>query len=317
MLWFLPNWAPRQVRKMEAKRRNMAEVNLKEMLEAGVHFGHKTDKWNPKMSPFIFTQRNGVHIFDLAKTKEGLEAAGKFAEKVASDGGSVLFVGTKNQIRGVVRSAAEASGMPFLTERWPGGMLTNFHTILGRLKYMKDAEAKLETGESRAKGTMTKKESLNLKRELEKLSEVFEGVKELRKVPEALFVADIMRERIAVREAKKLGIPVIGIADTNANPDVEYAIPANDDAVRSVKYIADYLSAMIAGGKPKATTPATEVEGEEPARKEEEKKEEEQIKDEGAEKIDKIEMEAEEKATVKKSKSEEDAKEENKNKEGK
>ena len=222
----------------------MSQVSMKEMLEAGVHFGHKRDRWNPKMSTFIFTERNGVHIFDLAKTKEKLEGAMEFAGKVVADGGTILFVGTKNQTQGVLRDAAEKCGMPYLVERWPGGMLTNFNTILGRLKYLKDAEEKTESGSG-----LTKKELLNLKREMEKLNAVFEGVKELRRLPDAMFVADIVREKIAVREAKKLGIPVIGIADTNANPDVEYVIPANDDAVRAVGYVSGKIAEAINANK--------------------------------------------------------------------
>jgi small subunit ribosomal protein S2 len=286
------------------KRRIMTEVSMKEMLEAGVHFGHKTDKWNPKMAPFIFTQRNGVHIFDLAKTKACLETAGKAVAKVAGEGGEILFVGTKNQTKDVVRDAADACGMPYLVDRWPGGMLTNFHTILGRLKYMKDAEEKTQSGKG-----LTKKETLNLSRELEKLNTVFEGVKELRKVPEAIFIADIVKEKTAVREAKRLSIPIIGIADTNAIPDIEYVIPGNDDAVRSVKYIADYLSMVIVANK-KATAEAKEV-----AEKKEEKKDakedeepKETGKDEAVEKIEKLEMTAEEKAVVKKQKPKEEEK---------
>jgi small subunit ribosomal protein S2 len=285
------------------RRRKMIEVNLKEMLEAGVHFGHKTDKWNPMMRPYIFTERNGVHIFDLAKTKEGLESAGKFVAQIAKGGGTVLFVGTKNQVKAVVKEAAENAGMPYLTDRWPGGMLTNFHTILGRLKYMKDAEEKTESGVG-----MTKKETLNLKRELEKLNTVFEGVKELRQVPEAVFVADIVKERIAVREAKRLGIPVIGIADTNAKPDIEHVIPANDDAVRSVKYIADYLSECIHANKKAAVTEVTEnVPGEvkEEIVTDEKEADVKEVKDESIEKIDKIEMDAAKDVVVKKQKSEE------------
>jgi small subunit ribosomal protein S2 len=186
----------------------MIEIDVKEMLEAGVHFGHKKDRWNPKMRPFIYTERNGVHIFDLVKTKEALEKALKFAGDISAEGGIVLFVGTKNQVKSIVKEAATNCGMPYLTDRWPGGMLTNFNTILGRLKYLKDAEEKLaSTTEEKINSGMTKKEALNLKRELEKLNSVFEGVKDLRRLPDAVFVADIVKERIAVREAKRLGIP--------------------------------------------------------------------------------------------------------------
>jgi small subunit ribosomal protein S2 len=230
--------------KMEVKGENMIEIDVKEMLEAGVHFGHKKDRWNPKMRPFIYTERNGVHIFDLLKTKEALEKALKFVGDISAEGGIVLFVGTKNQVKGIVKEAATNCGMPYLTDRWPGGMLTNFNTILGRLKYLKDAEEKTESGAG-----MTKKEALNLKRELDKLNSVFEGVKDLRRLPDAVFVADIVKERIAVREAKRLGIPVIGIADSNANPDIEYPIPGNDDAVRAVKFIEEKVAMAIAANK--------------------------------------------------------------------
>lgn len=283
----------------------MNEANLKEMLEAGVHFGHKTDKWNPKMAPYIFTQRNGVHIFDLAKTKEGLERAAKFAASVASDGGTILFVGTKNQTKDVVRAAAESCGMPYLVERWPGGMLTNFNTILGRLRYMKDAREKTESGKG-----LTKKEALNLTREIHKLNTVFSGVSDLNKLPEALFIADIVKEKTAVREAKRLGLPIIGIADTNAIPEVEYIIPANDDAVRSVKYIADFLAAEITANKKAAAVDAGGERAEEETKSEGEEKKDENIKDEAVEKIEKLEMTAEEKAVVKKQKPKEEAKKE-------
>lgn len=217
-------------------------IDMKEMLEAGVHFGHKKDRWNPKMRPFIYTERNGVHIFDLAITKQKLTEACDFVNKVTSQGGTVLFVGTKNQVQGIVREAAETAGAPFLTERWPGGMLTNFQTIVKRLQYMEEAEAKSKSMTS----GLTKKERLSLTRELEKLNEVFSGVTKMRRLPDAIFVSDIVKERIAVREAKKAGIPVIGIADSNANPDIEYVIPANDDAVKSVKYIVERVAGSVA-----------------------------------------------------------------------
>jgi small subunit ribosomal protein S2 len=233
----------------------MIEIDVREMLEAGVHFGHKRDRWNPKMRPFIYTERNGVHIFDLMQTKDRLSEAMKFVSKVTADGGTVLFVGTKNQIKDVVRSGAEAAQMPYLTDRWPGGMLTNFNTILGRLKYMKQAEEKTQEGSG-----MTKKETLNLKRELEKLASTFEGVRDLKRVPDALFVVDLIKEKNAVREAKKLGIPVIGIADSNANPDIEYPIPGNDDAVRAVSYITSKISEAIASAKKGVEAPEVKEE---------------------------------------------------------
>lgn len=217
------------------------KVDMKEMLEAGVHFGHKKDKWNPKMANFIFAERNGVHIFDLAQTKKKLEEALKFVEKTASNGGVILFVGTKNQIKGIVKEKAESAGVPYLTERWPGGMLTNFQTIVKRLEYLEEIEGKTKDEGS----SLTKKEKLSLRRKIEKLNNVFEGVKDVRKLPDAVFVSDVLKERIAIREAKQLGIPVIGICDSNATPDVDYVIPGNDDAVKSVTYITEKISKTV------------------------------------------------------------------------
>lgn len=286
----------------------MSEVDLKEMLEAGVHFGHKKDKWNPKMRPFIFTDRNGIYIFDLTKTKDKLEEAQKFAAKLVNEGGKVLFVGTKKQIQGVVKEAAEKAEMPYLVERWPGGMLTNFSTILARLKYLRSAEEKSAAGK-----TVTKKEALNLKRKIEKLNEVFEGVKEMRQVPDALFIADVVKENIAVREAKKIGIPVIGIVDTNANPNIEYPIPGNDDAVRAVQYISSKIAEVIARNK-KEIAPNTEETDVETASDKSDKEikgkeekigeatKEPEVVDEAEKKLEKLEEKAEEEVVVKKSK---------------
>lgn len=284
----------------------MIEIDVREMLEAGVHFGHKKDRWNPKMRPFIFTERNGVHIFDLIKTKEALEAAEKKVSQVAADGGTILFVGTKNQVKSVVKQAAEKASMPYLAERWPGGMLTNFNTILGRLKYMKDAEstvAQAVADKENKKAALTKKELLNLTRELEKLSATFEGVKDLRRLPDMLFVVDLVKEKNAVREAKILGIPVVGIADSNANPDIEYPIPGNDDAVRAVKYIVDKIAEGVAGTKKAQIemVEATEAETKE-----------EPVELETDPVVEKKEMDWEEKAKVKRSKPKEEEKEESK-----
>lgn len=274
----------------------MTEISMKEMLEAGVHFGHKSDRWNPKMRPFIFTERNGVHIFDLALTKEKLEEAIKFVSRVAADGGSILFVGTKNQTRDSIKAAAEKAGMPYLVERWPGGMMTNFNTILGRLKYMKDAEEKLGSDKG-----MTKKEQLVLKREIEKLRNVFEGVKDIRRTPDAMIVADIVKERNAIREAKRLSIPVVGIADTNAEPNIEYVIPGNDDAVRSVAYIIGKLSEAIVAAKKDVAVEAT-AEGDNIQTNLE--------KDLPVEELEKIEVAAEEAVVVKKSRPKDEPKKE-------
>ncbi len=223
----------------------MEKVDLKEMLEAGVHFGHKKDRWNPQMRSFIYTERNGVHIFDLTKTKERLEAAITFVESLTAKGGKILFVGTKNQVKAIVKEAAEKVEMPYLTDRWPGGMLTNFQTIVKRLKYLEELEEKIANEGS----GLTKKEKVDIKKEITKLSEVFGGVKDMRKLPEAIFVSDIVKERIAIREAKKAGIPVIGVADSNATPDIEYVIPGNDDAVKSIQYIVSKITSAVT--KPK------------------------------------------------------------------
>lgn len=271
----------------------MTEISLKEMLEAGVHFGHKSDRWNPKMAPFIYAEKNGVHIFDLSKTKSALEKAMKFVSDVSSKGGTILFVGTKNQTKEIIKDSAKNAGMPYIAERWPGGLLTNFITVLSRLKYMKDSEDKLASGDETAgKGiTLTKKETLTIKRELEKLNSVFEGVKEMKKAPDAVFVGDLLKESIAVKEAKKLGIPVIGIADTNTNPNIEYPIPGNDDAVRSVKYIADKISESIFENKKSFAEIEADL-----------IKDDKETKIESDEKIEKLEMNAEEKVVVKKTK---------------
>lgn len=265
----------------------MSNIDLKEMLEAGVHFGHKKDRWNPKMAPYIYAERNGVHIFDLTKTKENLEKAVNFISKTASEGGTVLFVGTKNQTKSVIREAAERASMPYLVERWPGGMLTNFNTILGRLKYLKDAEEKLAANGGEANvANMTKKEALNLRREMEKLQAVFGGVKEVRRVPDVVFVADLVKEKNAVREAKILGIPVVGIADTNAEPNVEYVIPGNDDAVRAVKYITDAIADAVSAHK-KAAETAEQAEAPVVEPTEEEKAAAEDIEEKIEEKVEK------------------------------
>lgn len=243
------------------------EIDLREMLEAGVHFGHKKDRWNPKMRPFIYTERNGVHIFDLTITKKQLEEAMNFISKITANHGTVLFVGTKNQVKEIVKNAAKEAGMPYLVDRWPGGMLTNFQTIVERLKYLEEAEAKNKD----EKSSLTKKEKLSLKRELDKLKATFEGVAEMRKLPEAIFVSDICKERIAIKEAKKMGIPVIGIADTNATPDIEYIIPGNDDAVKSVKYIVEKIAASVTA--PKAVDTLDKTEAAETVKEEKSKKE--------------------------------------------
>ncbi|QQR53186.1 30S ribosomal protein S2 [bacterium] len=225
----------------------MSEVNLKELLEAGAHFGHQTRRWNPKMKPYIYGARGGVHIIDLTKTAPMLEAAIKFAKQVTSEGGSVLFVGTKRQAAPVVKEAAENAGMPYVTERWLGGMLTNFRTIRSRVTRLKKLEAGLESGDYATK--YNKKELLDFTNEVAALNRIFSGIKNMDGVPGAMFVIDAPQEGIAIAEARKLHIPVIAIADSNSNPDVmDYPIPGNDDAIKSIKVLAGAIGAAAAEG---------------------------------------------------------------------
>ena len=221
----------------------MSEVRLDQLLEAGVHFGHQTRRWNPKMKPFIFTERNGIHIIDLRKTLERLRVAQQAVREVVLRGDRVLFICTKKQLRSVVEQEAVRCGSFFVTERWLGGMLTNFQTIRKQIRRLRE----LERGqEENAFEFYTKKERLMLDRERAKLDKYLAGVKDMGRLPGAVFVVDARREVIAVREASKLGIPIIAIADTNADPDlIEYPIPGNDDAIRSVTLIAKAIADTI------------------------------------------------------------------------
>ncbi len=219
----------------------MAEVSMQELFEAGAHFGHQTQRWNPKMAPYIFTQKNKVHIIDLAQTVEKLSDAKKFIEQTVSKGGKILFVGTKKQAQSIIKEEAEKCGMPYVSERWLGGMLTNFQTIASRTKYMKDLKAKLEENTE-----MTKKEKLKGEEELKKLESNLGGIMDLTRVPDALFVVDISKEMTAVKEAKKIGLPIVAIVDTNVNPElVDYPIPANDDAVKAIKLVCSFVSGVV------------------------------------------------------------------------
>jgi small subunit ribosomal protein S2 len=221
----------------------MQQVQLNELLEAGVHFGHQTRRWNPKMKNFIFAERNGIHIIDLRKTLDRLNRARQAVRDVVLKGDRVLFVCTKRQLRGIVEQEASRSGSLFVTERWLGGMLTNFQTIRKQIRRLKE----LERGqEENAFEFYTKKERLLLDREREKLEKYFAGVKDMARLPGAVFVVDARRETIAVKEAHRLGIPVIAIADTNADPDlIDYPIPGNDDAIRSVGLITQAIADAI------------------------------------------------------------------------
>jgi small subunit ribosomal protein S2 len=221
----------------------MQQVELNELLEAGVHFGHQTRRWNPKMRGFIFTERNGIHIIDLRKTLDRLNRAQQAVREVVLKGERVLFVCTKRQLRGIVEQEADRSGSFYVTERWLGGMLTNFQTIRNQIRRLKE----LERGqEENAFEFYTKKERLLLDREREKLDKYFSGVKDMTRVPGAIFVVDARRETIAVKEAHRLGIPVIAIADTNADPDlIDYPIPGNDDAMRAVSLITKAIGDAV------------------------------------------------------------------------
>ena len=225
----------------------MAVVAMKQLLEAGVHFGHQTRRWDPKMAEYIFQARNGIHIIDLQKTSKKIDEAYAFLKEQVEEGKTVLFVGTKKQAQECVKDAAEKSGMYYVDQRWLGGMLTNFDTIRTRVQRLKDLEKMQEDGTFEV---LPKKEVILLKKEMEKLERNLGGIKDMEKIPGVIFLVDPKKEHIAVLEAKKLGIPVIGLVDTNCNPEeVDYAIPGNDDAIRAVKLITDVMANAIIEGK--------------------------------------------------------------------
>jgi len=226
----------------------MAAVAMRQLLEAGVHFGHQTARWNPKMRPFIFSERNGIHILDLRQTLEAAEEAYKVAHDITASGGAVLFVGTKKQAQAAIAEAAQRADQPYVNHRWLGGMLTNFQTIHKRILYMRELEQMETSGEMES---LPKKERIRLRRELVKLQAVLGGVRDLRKVPDAVFIIDVNAELIAVAEANRLSLPVIALVDTNCDPDlVDYVIPGNDDAIRAAHLIADVIAdGCIAGAE--------------------------------------------------------------------
>lgn len=216
---------------------------MKQLLEAGVHFGHQTRRWNPKMKKYIFTERNGIYIIDLQKTVKKVDEAYNYVKEIASNGGTVLFVGTKKQAQDSVRDEATRSGMFYVNQRWLGGTLTNFQTIRKRINRLKDIERMEEDGTFEV---LPKKEVVNLLKEKERLVKFLGGIKEMTKLPDALFVIDPRKERIAIAEAHKLNIPIIGIVDTNCDPDeIDYVIPANDDAIRAVKLLTSKMADAI------------------------------------------------------------------------
>ena len=225
----------------------MAVVSMKQLLEAGVHFGHQTRRWNPKMAPYIFTERNGIHIIDLQKTVKKLEEAYMFVRDTAANGGEILFVGTKKQAGDSVKEEAERCGMHYVNARWLGGMLTNFKTIRRRIERLAQLRKMEEDGTFEL---LPKKEVVKLKLEIEKLEKFIGGIKNMAELPAALFIVDPKKEKIAVSEARKLGIPIVAIVDTNCDPDeVDYVIPGNDDAIRAVKLIAGTMANAVLEGK--------------------------------------------------------------------
>ena len=225
----------------------MAEVTMKQLLEAGVHFGHQTRRWDPKMRPYIYGERNGIHIVDLRQTVTQVADAIEFVKEIAINGGSVLFVGTKKQAQSAVEEAARRSGSPWVNYRWLGGMLTNFATIQKRVFYMKELRRLEQTGDM---NKLPKKERLKLRRELEKLELNLGGVADMTRLPEAVFIVDVNTEATAVKEADRLAIPIIALVDTNSDPDpVDYVIPGNDDAIRAADLIASALADAIVEGK--------------------------------------------------------------------
>ena len=225
----------------------MAVVAMKQLLEAGVHFGHQTRRWDPKMAEYIFQARNGIHIIDLQKTSKKLDEAYAFIKEQAEEGKTILFVGTKKQAQECVKNAAEKCGMYYVDQRWLGGMLTNFDTIKKRVQRLKDLETMSEDGTF---DVLPKKEVILLKKEMEKLERNLGGIKEMDHLPEVIFLVDPKKEKIAILEARKLNIPVVGLVDTNCNPEeLDYPIPGNDDAIRAVALITDVIANAVIEGK--------------------------------------------------------------------
>jgi len=237
----------------------MSVIAMKQLLEAGVHFGHQTRRWNPKMAEYIFTERNGIYIIDLQKTVKKIEEAYDFVRSVAADGGEILFVGTKKQAQETIKEEAIRVGMHYVDARWLGGMLTNFKTIKKRIERLSQLHKMEEDGTF---DLLPKKEVIGLKGEMEKLEKYLGGIKEMKKAPAAIFIVDPRKERIAIAEAKKLNIPIVAIVDTNCDPeDVDYVIPGNDDAIRAVKLVVSTIAnAVIEGREGTSEAPAEEEE---------------------------------------------------------
>ena len=242
----------------------MAVVAMKQLLEAGVHFGHQTRRWDPRMAEYIFQARNGIHIIDLQKTSKKLDEAYEFMKEQAEEGKTVLFIGTKKQAQDCVKEAAEKTGMYYVNQRWLGGTLTNFKTIRKRIERLTQLEQMEQDGTF---DVLPKKEVVLLRKEMDKLNKNLGGIKEMTEIPGVMFVVDPKKEHIAIQEARKLNIPVVGLVDTNCNPnDVDYVIPGNDDAIRAVKLITDVMAnAIIEGKQGESLESDTDVEQEAPA----------------------------------------------------
>jgi small subunit ribosomal protein S2 len=258
-----------------AKTKSEIKVELKGLLDAGCHFGHQAQRWNPKMAPFLYGVRDGVHIFDLAKTKEFLEKAAEFAKEVVFKGGKIIFVGTKRQAEAIIKEEALGVKMPFISERWLGGLLTNFDNLKKSIDKLKDLKDKKASGELKK---YTKKENILIDREIARLERFFGGLSDLKGLPEALFVIDVKKEHSVLREAAKKKIPVIAIVDSNSDPDlVDWVIPANDDAVGSIKLIVSFIAEAIGQGQQlaekKTKTEAVKIEKEKEKEGEEKKDE--------------------------------------------
>ena len=261
----------------------MSVVTMKQLLEAGVHFGHQTSRWHPKMKPYIYTERNGIHIIDLQKTVEMLDRAYKFVVDLVSQGGIIIFVGTKRQAQETIRQEATRCGMPYVVTRWLGGTLTNFKTIKKRIDRLHELENMDENDERLA--YLTKREINKLKKEREKLRKYFEGLKDLKRLPDALYIVDAKKEEIAVREAQKLGIPVVALVDTNCDPTgIDYVIPANDDAIRAIKLLTTVIANAVLEGRKLYEEKFGEIaEGELPAEGMSEEKAAEEVTEESEE----------------------------------
>ena len=225
----------------------MAQISMKALLETGVHFGHRTRKWNPKMKSYIFTERNGIHIIDLQQTLRSIRDAYELIRDEVANGGTVLFVGTKRQAQETIAREASRAGMPYVNERWLGGTLTNWRTISQRIDHLKDLEKRRDAGEFEL---LTKKEGLMLEREIENLNIRLGGIRDMKRLPDLLYVVDVKREDTAVREANILGIPIVALVDTNCDPEmIDYVIPANDDAIRAIKLITSVMADAVLEGK--------------------------------------------------------------------